>query len=69
MQEPCSINIFEIKINPKRLSISIREFIAIHDYSPYIINNDYIIHNPAESFHEKYQPGILGILLSAVHFC
>lgn len=40
MKEPCSINVFEIKINIKILSISIQEFIIKHDYNPYIIMNE-----------------------------
>ena len=39
MKESYPINIFEIKINTKILSIFIRDFIIKYDYSPYIIMN------------------------------
>lgn len=37
MKEP--VNIFQIKINTKALSIFIQKFIIEHDYLPYIIMN------------------------------
>lgn len=39
MKEPYPINIFEIRINTKILSVRIKDFIVAFDYSPYIIMN------------------------------
>jgi hypothetical protein len=61
MQEPYSINVFEVKINTKILSISIREFIIIHDYSPYIIMNKTTL-NEMEKYYIDYFSSIGGII-------
>lgn len=61
MQEPCSINVFEVKINTKILSISIREFIIMHDYSPYIIMNKTTL-NEMEKYYIDYFSSIGGII-------
>ena len=53
MKEPNPINVFEIKINTKILSTSIQEFIAMHDYSPYIIMNKATL-NEIEKYYIDY---------------
>lgn len=61
MQEPCPINVFEVKINTKILSIFIRDFIAIHDYSPYIVMNKTTL-NEMEKYYIDYFSSIGGII-------
>lgn len=61
MKEPCPINIFEVTINSKILSISIQEFIIIHDYSPYIIMNKTTL-NEMEKYYIDYFSSIGGII-------
>ena len=61
MKEPYPINIFEININTKILSISIREFIIKHDYSPYIIINKTTL-NEMEKYTINFFSSIGGII-------
>lgn len=61
MKEPYPVNIFEIKINTKILSISIRDFIIKHDYLPYIIMNKTTL-NEMEKYYIDYFISIGGII-------
>lgn len=61
MKEPCPINIFEVTINSKTLSISIQKFIIMHDYSPYIIMNKITL-NEMEKYYVDYFSSIGGII-------
>ena len=61
MQEPCSINVFEVTINSKILFISIQKFIIMHEYSPYIIMNKTTL-NEMEKYYVDYFSSIGGII-------
>ena len=56
MKEPYPINIFEIKINTKILSIFIRDFIIKHDYSPYIIMNKTTLNEMEKYYIDYFSP-------------
>ena len=53
MKEPCPINVFEVKINTRVLSISINEFIIKYGYSPYLIMNEITL-NEIEKYYIDY---------------
>lgn len=57
MKEPYPINIFEVKINTKILSISIQDFIIKYDYFPYIIMNKTTL-NEIEKYNIDYLASI-----------
>ncbi len=61
MKEPYPINIFEIKINTKMLSIFIQEFIIKYNYFPYIIMNKTTL-NEMEKYYMDYFASIGGII-------
>ena len=61
MKEPYPINIFEVKINTKILSISIQEFIIQHDYFPYIIMNKATL-NEMKKYYIDYYASLSGLV-------